>query len=72
MPDLLDHASGIETQFTEVALATQLERARQAATKESEEFCLNCGAEIPQKRREYVPGCKHCVECQERVDKGIL
>lgn len=72
MPDLFDHASGIETQFTKMALANQLERAKQAAAQESEEFCLECGEEIPEARRNAVPGCKYCIECQEIIDRGML
>ncbi|WED29042.1 TraR/DksA C4-type zinc finger protein [Vibrio sp. DW001] len=64
MPDLFDHASGLETKFTEMAIARQLQRTRQNATKESEESCLGCGVQIPQPRRELVPGCEYCVECQ--------
>lgn len=64
MPDLFDHASGIETQFTEMAIASQLKRARESAKQESEKYCLCCGGDIPQKRQQLVPGCKYCVECQ--------
>ena len=32
-------------------------------------FCEDCLQAIPHKRREAVPGCTRCVECQERVEK---
>lgn len=35
--------------------------------------CLDCGKEIPEARREFIPGCKFCVNCQggnERRYKG--
>lgn len=32
-------------------------------------YCEECGAEIPQARREAVPGVRLCVECQQAYDK---
>lgn len=26
--------------------------------------CIDCGDEIPAKRREYVPGVQRCINCQ--------
>ncbi|WP_410478686.1 TraR/DksA C4-type zinc finger protein [Pseudomonas sp. zfem003] len=31
---------------------------------ESAEECDDCGQEIPKARREAVPGCRLCVQCQ--------
>lgn len=31
--------------------------------------CTDCGAEIPQPRREAVPGVRLCVACQETADR---
>ncbi|WP_295894121.1 TraR/DksA C4-type zinc finger protein [uncultured Vibrio sp.] len=72
MPDLFDHASGLETQFTEVALAAQLKAATQNTNKVSAEHCLECGEQIPQARREASQGCDYCIECQPLADKGLL
>ncbi|PMJ92858.1 TraR/DksA C4-type zinc finger protein [Vibrio sp. 10N.261.55.A7] len=72
MTDLLDHASGLETQFTEVALATQLKRASQNANKISAHKCNECGEKIPQARREASQGCDYCIHCQALADKGLL
>ena len=30
--------------------------------------CLECGEEIPAARREALPGCAHCIECQQLLD----
>ncbi|MFP4588064.1 MAG: TraR/DksA C4-type zinc finger protein [Desulfohalobiaceae bacterium] len=30
--------------------------------------CQVCGQDIPQARREAVPGCRLCVRCQEEQD----
>ena len=32
-------------------------------------YCEECGAEIPQARREAVPGVRACVSCQSELDK---
>lgn len=26
--------------------------------------CLDCGEEIPPERREAMPGCRRCIDCQ--------
>lgn len=37
---------------------------------ESLEFCEECGEEIPQKRREALPGVRLCVACQSEVERA--
>jgi DnaK suppressor protein len=34
--------------------------------------CINCGKEINAKRLEAVPWTRHCIECQERLENGML
>jgi DnaK suppressor protein len=34
--------------------------------------CISCGEEINPKRLEAVPWTRHCIECQEKAEKGIL
>lgn len=34
--------------------------------------CISCGTEINPKRLEAVPWTRHCIECQEKLEKGIL
>lgn len=47
-----------------------LERARRNLPKgESLEECEECGAEIPQARREALPGVRLCVACQSKHDE---
>lgn len=36
----------------------------------SEQWCLECGEEIPEKRREALPGVKRCVACQSGKDSA--
>jgi DnaK suppressor protein len=34
--------------------------------------CVSCGEEINAKRLEAVPWTRHCIGCQEKLEKGIL
>lgn len=34
--------------------------------------CISCGEEINPKRLEAVPWTRHCIECQEKLEKGLL
>ncbi len=35
-------------------------------------ICVECGNEVQPKRLEAVPWARHCIECQEKQDKGLL
>jgi len=47
-----------------------VERARRQLPRggESLKHCEECGAEIPEKRRELIPGVRLCVACQSERD----
>lgn len=49
--------------------AVELARSR-LPRGESLEHCEECRAEIPQLRREAIPGVRLCVACQSEVDKS--
>ncbi|HET7440559.1 MAG TPA: TraR/DksA family transcriptional regulator [Terriglobales bacterium] len=34
--------------------------------------CISCGKEINPKRLEAVPWTRHCIECQEKLEQGML
>ena len=34
--------------------------------------CVSCGKEINAKRLEAVPWARHCIECQEKAERGLL
>ncbi len=34
--------------------------------------CVNCQTELQQKRLEAVPWARHCVACQEKMERGQL
>ena len=42
--------------------------AKQAA-QPSAEFCEECGEDIPQLRRELVPGVQLCIHCQTKLER---
>ncbi len=34
--------------------------------------CISCGREINSKRLDAVPWTRHCIECQKKLEQGIL
>lgn len=34
--------------------------------------CVHCGGEMQPKRIEAVPWARHCIECQEKQEQGLL
>ena len=47
-----------------------VERARsQLPSDESLKHCEECDAEIPEARRQAVPGVRLCVDCQSELDE---
>ncbi|MGD9638370.1 MAG: TraR/DksA C4-type zinc finger protein [Alphaproteobacteria bacterium] len=64
MADFADDA----TEREEVFFAEALDKIKNNQG-EASEFCECCGAEIPEKRRQAMPGCKLCICCQEKKEK---
>ena len=60
MADQIDQAQELNEERTQAALSS-----RQQYQGESAAFCCECGEEIPEGRRQAVPGVQHCVECAE-------
>ncbi|MXR38020.1 TraR/DksA family transcriptional regulator [Craterilacuibacter sinensis] len=69
MTDIFDRAQELEQRQRETALARQAEAARRRGGSLS--HCYDCGYEIPPLRREKVPGCTRCVECQAAAEKAM-
>lgn len=62
MSDQADDAQAIEERERAAAIA----KARPPIWMGRDEgFCEVCGVEIPQARRDAVPGVRHCISCQE-------
>jgi phage/conjugal plasmid C-4 type zinc finger TraR family protein len=55
----------------DASIEDAVNRARsRIARGESRSSCEECGAQIPQARREAVPGVRYCVSCQAERDKA--
>ncbi|MBP3063677.1 phage/conjugal plasmid C-4 type zinc finger protein, TraR family [Ectopseudomonas chengduensis] len=64
----------MDERVLEMAEAAQPARLQQAIDNrvvyqgESATECDSCGDDIPDARRQAVPGCRFCVECQSRQE----
>jgi len=65
MADKADIAGDYIEQSLELALQNQRKQARANST---DPYCEECGTEIPAQRREAVPGCATCVDCQQLLE----
>lgn len=62
MSDLIDVANDQADYLLQVNLARHQRRTAGQAT--SAAFCDSCGVDIPEARRQAVPGCQNCIDCQ--------
>ncbi|HAF00398.1 MAG TPA: hypothetical protein DCG63_03800 [Methylophilaceae bacterium] len=73
--DDLDRAQELEMMQRQEAIAKQQKRFAALSSIPGAETaldCLQCGVEIPEKRRRAIPGIMVCVDCQtlnEKEDK---
>ena len=67
--DEIDHAQIYNDHFLSVAIAAARGRAVRSES-ESRLYCEDCGMQIPEARREAIPGCIWCVGCQEIFESG--
>jgi DnaK suppressor protein len=65
--EFLFHQSNNDRQLLQMVDGA-LERLREGEFGE----CISCGKEINAKRLEAVPWTRHCIECQEKLEQGIL
>jgi DnaK suppressor protein len=65
--EFLFHQSNNDRQLLAM-VESALDRIRQGTFGE----CISCGKEINAKRLEAVPWTRHCIECQEKLEQGIL
>lgn len=65
--EFLFHQSNNDRQLL-LMVDTALGRMREGSFGE----CISCGKEINMKRLEAVPWTRHCIECQEKLEKGML
>src|SRR5215472_11926489 len=65
--EFLFHQSNADRQLLQM-VETALARIREGSFGE----CISCGKEINPKRLEAVPWTRHCIECQEKLEQGLL
>jgi DnaK suppressor protein len=65
--EFLFHQSNNERQLLQMVDGA-LDRIRDGSFGQ----CVSCGEEINPKRLEAVPWTRHCIACQEKLEKGIL
>jgi DnaK suppressor protein len=57
---------------TDRVILNQIEAALKRIDSDDYGVCANCQEELQQKRLEAVPWAKHCINCQEKAEKGQL
>ena len=62
--DMLDEATELTQHNIDISVAAM--RINHNAV--SATHCIDCGCEIPKKRREAMPGCDMCIECKTKDD----
>ena len=65
--EFLFHQSNNDRQLLQMVDGA-LSRLREGSFGE----CISCGEEINAKRLEAVPWTRHCIECQEKLEQGLL
>jgi len=63
--ELIDQANELAERRLEITIQNM--RINHAAV--SATHCCDCGEEIPEQRREAVPGCQRCADCQEEFEE---
>jgi DnaK suppressor protein len=65
--EFLFHQSNNDRQLLNMVEAA-LSRIREGSFGE----CISCAKEINPKRLDAVPWTRHCIECQEKLEQGLL
>jgi len=65
--EFLFHQSHNDRQLLQL-VEEALNRIREGSYGE----CVNCGNELNAKRLEAVPWTRYCINCQEKVEQGLL
>jgi DnaK suppressor protein len=65
--EFLFHQSHNDRQLLQL-VEEALERIREGGYGE----CVNCGNELNAKRLEAIPWTRYCIDCQEKVEQGLL
>lgn len=57
---------------TERQMLIQIEQALERIDGGTYGVCVHCGTDIDKKRLTALPWARHCIDCQEREEKGLL
>lgn len=68
MPDEIDRAQGINEQHRLDALGSW---RRSQAVGPGRTHCIDCEEEIPERRRQALPGVERCVACQRKLELSL-
>lgn len=66
--EYIDQAQKTEANFRRREISKALGASR--VNHPSLERCLDCEKSIPLKRRQLVPGCSRCVQCQTEHEEN--
>jgi len=69
--DEIDQLNELEQSMLEMRLQSVRQKVHGREGQLGEEFCEDCGCEIPMGRRRAVPTATRCVDCQEKTEKGL-
>lgn len=69
MVDVIDAANEQADYLLQVAITQHQRRTAGHAT--SAEFCDDCDEAIPPLRREKMPGCQTCIDCQQLRERRV-
>ena len=70
--DEADYAQVFSDRYIAGAIAESAKKLRAGCRGGSvtSPFCEECGEEIPLARREAMPGCTRCVDCQAEMENS--
>lgn len=68
MSDEIDRAQARDEFFRDLAIEEHYRRGMRNAGRIAVGECVDCGADIPEARRQAIPGCTRCVRCQEQQE----
>lgn len=53
-------------------MLTEIQGALERIADDEYGDCVNCGEPISQKRLEAIPWARHCIKCQDLLERGLL
>jgi len=66
--DIFDQAQEADANYRNQSLSALRSKIEKSRLLPSRDECLECGAAIPTARREAIPGCTLCLDCQHEFE----